>query len=92
MSSNRSTGNEIVTFVFYIIGCSHFALSDIQVKTLMWPCLRPRYGIITVGTSGITNQSAVFDPHPDVGPVYKKTKRLLLRGASLTQDQGNYIF
>ena len=33
--------------------------------------------IITVGTSGVTDQSAAFDPHPDVGPVYIKTKRLL---------------
>jgi hypothetical protein len=63
--------------------------SDIHVNTLMWPCLRPRYGIFTVGTSGITNQSAVFDPHPDVGPVYKKTKHLLMRGDTLTRDQGN---
>jgi hypothetical protein len=35
--------------------------------------------IITVGTSGVTDQSAAFDPHPDVGLVYIKTKRLLLR-------------
>jgi hypothetical protein len=28
--------------------------------------------IITVGASGVTNQSAAFDPHPDVGPVYIK--------------------
>jgi hypothetical protein len=26
--------------------------------------------IITVGTSGVTDQSAAFDPHPDVGLVY----------------------
>jgi len=48
--------------------------------------------IITVGTSGVTNQSAAFDPHPDMGPVYIKTKRLLLKRDTLTQDQGNYIF
>jgi len=32
-----------------------------------------------VGTFGVTSQSAGFDPHPDVGPVYIKTKRLQLR-------------
>jgi hypothetical protein len=53
--------------------------------TLMWP----RYDIIAVGTSGVTDQSAVFAPHPDVGPVYIKTKRLLLRRDTLTRDQGN---
>jgi len=54
----------------------------------MWPC----YGIITVGTFGVTNQSAAFDPHPDVGPVYIKTKRLQLRRDTLTRDQGSYTF
>jgi hypothetical protein len=29
------------------------------------------------------------DMHPDVGPVYIKTKRLLLRRDTLTRDQGN---
>jgi hypothetical protein len=38
----------------------------------------PLTAIITVGTSGVTDQSAAFDPHQDVGPVYIKTKRLLL--------------
>ena len=45
--------------------------------------------IITVGTSGVTDQSAAFDPHPGVGPVYIKTKRLLLKRDTLTRDQGN---
>jgi hypothetical protein len=41
--------------------------------------LTPVYGIIIVGTFGVTNQSAAFDPHPDVGVAYIKTKRLQLR-------------
>ena len=51
-----------------------------------------RYGKITVGTSGITNQSAALDPHPDVGPVYIKAKRLQLWRDNLTRDQGSYTF
>jgi hypothetical protein len=65
--------------------CKYFIVR-VCYLTLMWPCLRPRYGIITMGTSGVTNQSAAFDPHPDVGPVYIKNKRLLLRGDTLTRD------
>ena len=46
--------------------------------TLTWPC----YGIIT-------NQSAAFDPHSDVGSVYIKTKCLQLRRDTITRDQGS---
>ena len=49
--------------------------------TLTWPC----YGIIT-------NQSAAFDPHSDVGPVYIKTKCLQLRRDTLTRDLGSCTF
>jgi hypothetical protein len=37
----------------------------------------------------ITNQSAAFDPHSDVGPVYIKTKCLQLRRDNLTRDLGS---
>jgi hypothetical protein len=47
---------------------------------------------ITVGTSGVTNQSVAFDPHPDVDLVYKKTKGLQLRRDTFTRDQGSYTF
>ena len=45
-------------------------------------------------TSGVTNQSAAFDPHADVGPVLLKlkAKRLQLRRDTLTRDQGMYTF
>ena len=43
----------------------------------------PLMVIITVGTSGVTNQSVAFGPHPDVGPVYIKTKRLQLKRDTL---------
>jgi hypothetical protein len=44
-----------------------------------------------VGTVGVTNQSEAFDPHPDVGFAYIKTKRLLLKRDTLTRDQGIII-
>jgi hypothetical protein len=52
--------------------------------TFMWLC----YGKITVGTSGVTKQSAAFDPHADVGPALLKlkAKRLQLRRDTLTRD------
>ena len=51
----------------------------------MWLC----YGIITVGTSGVTKQSAAFDPHAEVGPVLLKlkAKRLQLRRDTLTETR-----
>ena len=52
----------------------------------------PLMAIITVRTSGVNNQSAAFNPYPDVGPVYIKTKRLQLRRDTLTRDQGSYTF
>ena len=44
--------------------------------------------------SGVTNQSAAFDTHADVGPVLLKlkAKRLQLRRDTLTRDQGMYTF
>jgi hypothetical protein len=45
---------------------------------LCGPVCGPVYGIITLETFGVTNQSAAFDPHPDVGFAYIKTKRLQL--------------
>ena len=52
------------------------------------------YGIVSVVTSGVTNQSAAFDPHADVGPVLLKlkAKRLQLRRDTLTRDRGMYTF
>jgi hypothetical protein len=34
------------------------------------------YGIISVGISGVTKQSAAFDPHADVGRVIKTKGQL----------------
>ena len=73
----------------FVTGATLLQLSaHVLSLTLMWPC----YGIIIVGTLGVTNQSAAFDPHLDVGPVYIKTKRLQLRKYTLTRDQVNYTF
>ena len=41
------------------------------VTSHLWPYAAPLTVIITVGTSGVTDQSAAFDPHPDVDSVYK---------------------
>jgi hypothetical protein len=52
------------------------------------------YGIISVGTAGVTKRSAAFDPHADMGPVLLKlkAKRLQLRRDTLTRDLGSYTF
>jgi hypothetical protein len=52
--------------------------SKVHDKLRSFYTFRHFCGIITVGTSGITNQSAAFDPYPDVGPVYINAKRLQL--------------
>jgi hypothetical protein len=62
-------------FILCVIYSAHVCYLTLKCG----PVCGPVYGIITVGTFGVTNQSAAFDPHPDVGFAYIKTKRLQLR-------------
>ena len=45
--------------------------------------------INNVGTSGVTDQSAAFDPHPDVGPCVYKDQTSATEETLFTRDQGN---